>query len=84
MADKVSFKLPKSFITQLGEFTTGYILMTVNEDGQFETFIHADTPVIKLGLAKYSTVMTDAINDNIENSMLIPPPTPEAPGAAEV
>lgn len=68
MANRPTFKLPSSFISQLGEFTTGYVLITVNEGGEFETFIQADTPAIKLGLNKFLTVVTDTLDNEIASS----------------
>lgn len=33
-----SFELPKSFLTQLNEFTKGYFLVTLDENGMFKTY----------------------------------------------
>lgn len=63
-----SFKLPKSFLNQLGEFTTGYVLITVNNAGEFETFIHSDSPVIRLGLSQFTGHVADLLNGETSTS----------------
>lgn len=69
-----SFKLPQSFLSQLGEFTTGYFLVTVNEQGQFETFVQADNPVTRLGVLKFTGMILDTLESNLEQSMSNPRP----------
>lgn len=66
-----SFKLPKSFLSQLDEFTMGYVLVTVNEDGEFEVFVNTDNPVTKLGLSKFVGLVADNLNN--EDNMLLNP-----------
>ena len=79
-----SFQLPKSFLTQLGEFTQGYFLVTVNEAGQFESFVAADSPVIRLGLFKFSTLLTNTMEDVMTASMSQPRPDPENPDGNDI
>lgn len=69
-----SFKLPQSFLSQLGEFTTGYFLVTVNEQGQFETFVQADNPVTRLGMLKFTGMILDTLETNLEQTMTNPKP----------
>ena len=66
MANRSNFRLPRSFLTQLGEFTNGYLLVTVNEAGQFEVHMQADSPVVRLGLARFSTMLSDTINTAVD------------------
>lgn len=67
-----SFKLPQSFLSQLGEFTTGYFLVTVNEQGQFETFVQADNPVTRLGVLKFTGMILDTLESGLEQAMSNP------------
>ena len=60
-----SFKLPKSFLSQLGEFTTGYVLVSVNEEGEFETFIKADSPALRLALGRFITLLSDRLEEEL-------------------
>ena len=74
-----SFKLPPAFLSQLGEFTTGYFLVTVNEQGQFETFVQSDNPVTRLGLLKFTGMILDTLESSLEQTMNSP--VPESPSA---
>ena len=69
-----SFKLPQSFLSQLNEFTTGYLLVTVNEAGEFETFVKADAPVTRLGLVKFSEMLSQSLADSLDQVMSNPIP----------
>lgn len=69
-----SFKLPQSFLSQLGEFTTGYFLVTVNEQGQFETFVQADNPVTRLGVLKFTGMVLETLESNLGQTMSTPIP----------
>lgn len=74
MASPNSFKLPQSFLSQLGEFTTGYFLVTVNEKGEFETFVQADNPVTRLGVLKFTGMILDTLESSLEQTMSSPKP----------
>lgn len=74
---KLPFKLPKSFLTQLNEFTTGYALVTVNEEGQFESFIASDTPAIRLGLTKFVGMLADTLDEAVSAPQQVPMPPPD-------
>lgn len=69
------FKLPRAFLNNLAEFTTGYYLVTLDQDGNFE--VHANYPnqSIELALINFidiQSTMTQellrqkAIDDNSE------------------
>ena len=74
MGSPNSFKLPKSFLTQLGEFTTGYLLISVNESGEFETFIHYDGPVVHLGMLKFARMIIDTLDVTVAQTKPVPGP----------
>ena len=76
MERPTSFKLPQAFLSQLGEFTTGYLLVTVNEQGQFETFVQADTPVTRLGILKFTGMILDTLESNLGQTMSNPKDDP--------
>lgn len=73
MGSPNSFKLPEAFLNQLREFSTGYFLVTVNAQGEFESFLQADNPVTRLGLLKFSKLIVGAMEKNMERSISIPP-----------
>lgn len=76
MASPNSFKLPKAFLSQLGEFTTGYFLVTVNNEGQFETFFQSDNPITRLGMLKFSGMVLDTLEASLGQAMANPQPEP--------
>lgn len=63
-----TFCLPNSFLTQLGEFTNGYVLVTVNENGEFESFVNTPTPVVKLALGKFIGMLAATLEGATEES----------------
>jgi len=75
-----SFKLPESFLSQLNEFTLGYMLVTVNEAGEFETFVKADNPLTRVALVKFTELVSDSLSQSLENA--VANPVPEAPAKA--
>lgn len=77
MEKPTSFKLPQSFLSQLNEFTLGYLLITVNEAGEFETFVKADTPITRVGLIKFSELVSDTLANSL--SQTVANPIPDGP-----
>lgn len=59
------FKLPKSFLTQLGEFTDGFMLITINDKGEFEVFQDLKTPVLRLGMLHFLDIFVDQLQDGL-------------------
>jgi len=64
---KKPFKLPQSFLNQLGEFTRGYYLITVNDQNEFETFFHHDDEVTEMALINYVDIQSGALQDMMRN-----------------
>jgi hypothetical protein len=54
------FLIPESFLTQLGEYTRGYMLLVCNERGELFSHEAYDNPVIKLGLIKFADLHVSA------------------------
>jgi len=78
-----SFKLPKSFLTQLGEFSHGYVLIVVNEQGEFESFMQADTPAVRLGIIRFAEIVAGKLNATLEEGLEKPEAQPEDPDDAD-
>lgn len=53
MAKNVAFTLPGSFITQLGEFTDGFFLASINELGDIEVTMSLDTTIKRLAMQQF-------------------------------
>ena len=64
------FTIPKSFLTQLGEYTRGYMLLVCNEKGELYAHETYDNPVIKLGIVNFAELHVDAIQKHMKNMAL--------------
>ena len=83
---KPGFKLPRPFLSQLGEFSRGYYLAVVNERGEIESFESYDNPAIRLALLNFVDAQSSAMQEHLRNQALfmeeqsdhrqMPPPIP--------
>jgi hypothetical protein len=64
------FMIPNSFITQLGEYTRGYMLLVCNEKGELCAHEAYDNPVIKLGLINFADMHISAALKHMHNMAL--------------
>jgi hypothetical protein len=64
------FRLPESFLTQLGEYTRGYILLGCNEAGDLYVHEAYDNAVIKMGLINYADMHVSAALTHMHNMAL--------------
>jgi hypothetical protein len=64
------FTIPKSFLTQLGEYTRGYMLLVCNEKGELYAHETYDNPVIKLGIVNFAELHVEAIQKHMKNIAL--------------
>ena len=64
------FKLPESFLNQLGEYTQGYILLVCNEVGDLYVHEAYDNAVIKLGLINFADMHVSAALTHMHNIAL--------------
>ena len=64
------FMIPSSFITQLGEYTRGYMLLVCNEKGELYAHEAYDNPVIKLGLINFGDMHISAALKHMHNMAL--------------
>jgi hypothetical protein len=64
------FTIPKSFLTQLSEYTRGYMLLVCNEKGELFAHETYDNPVIKLGIVNFAELHVDAIQKHMKNIAL--------------
>lgn len=65
------FMIPKSFLSQLGEYTQGYLLVVCNERGDLYVHEAFDNPVIKIGLIKFADLHVTASIDHMQNTALL-------------
>lgn len=63
MFKKKPFKLPQAFLNNLDEFTNGYYLITINEIGEFETFMNFPSPVSEIALLNFVDVQSTALQE---------------------
>jgi hypothetical protein len=68
--NKHGFTLPESFLSQLAEYTQGYILLVCNERGELFAHESYDTPVIKLGLTNFGNMHMNAAQQHMHNMAL--------------
>ena len=60
-----SFKIPASFLGQLEEFTTGFYLVSLNEQGEFETNSYFPTPASAMALLNFLEVESGAMQESV-------------------
>jgi hypothetical protein len=68
--DSAGFLIPDSFITQLGEYTRGFMLIVCNEKGELFAHESYDNPVIKLGLINFAEMHASAALRHMHNMAL--------------
>lgn len=59
------FKLPKAFLTQLEEFSNGFHLVTINDEGDFDTYFWYPNRLSELGLMNYMEIQSTAVQEII-------------------
>lgn len=64
------FSIPETFLTQLGEYTRGYMLLVCNEKGELYAHEAYDNPVIKLGLINFGDMHISAALKHMHNMAL--------------
>jgi len=64
------FMLPESFLSQLSEYTQGYILIVCNERGELFAHEAYDTPVIRMGLINFADMHINALQQHMHNMTL--------------
>jgi hypothetical protein len=64
------FSIPETFLTQLGEYTRGYMLLVCNEKGELYAHEAYDNPVIKLGLINFGNMHISAALKHMHNMAL--------------
>jgi len=64
------FMIPTSFLTQLGEYTRGYMLLVCNEKGELYAHESYDNPVIKLGMINFGNLHISAALKHMHNTAL--------------
>lgn len=60
------FRLPVSFLNQLNEFTNGYLLLVINDKGDFELITEYDQPAHELAFIKFLEQYLTAKAVNVE------------------
>jgi len=68
--ERPGFKLPRPFLSQLGEFSRGYYLAVVNERGEIESFESYDNPAIRLALLNFVDAQSSAQQEHLRNQAL--------------
>jgi hypothetical protein len=64
------FAIPESFLSQLGEFTRGYMLLVCNDKGELYAHEAYDNPVIKLGIINFADLHLSAAIRHMHNIAL--------------
>jgi len=64
------FLIPESFLTQLEEYTRGYMLLVCNDKGELYAHEAYDNPVIKLGIINFGDMHVSASMKHMHNMAL--------------
>lgn len=64
------FLIPESFLTQLEEYTRGYMLLVCNDKGELYAHEAYDNPVIKLGITNFADMHVSASMKHMHNMAL--------------
>ena len=64
------FMIPQTFLTQLGEYSRGYMLLVCNEQGELFAHEAYDNPVIKLGMMNFANMHVSAALKHMHNQAL--------------
>ncbi len=64
------FMIPQKFLSQLTEYSTGYILLVCNDKGELYAHEAYDNPIIKLGLVNFADMHVAAIQKHLHNNAL--------------
>jgi hypothetical protein len=68
--NKRGFLIPESFLTQLEEYTRGYMLLVCNEKGELYAHEAYDNPVIKLGVVNFAHIHVKSSMKHMHNIAL--------------
>ena len=68
--NQYGFSIPEAFLTQLGEYTRGYMLLVCNEKGELFAHESYDNPVIKIGLVNFAEIHASAALKHMKNMAL--------------
>ena len=49
-----TFEIPEGFLHHLEEFTKGFLLVAIDNSGEFRTYVNVDDGVSKMGLIGYT------------------------------
>lgn len=60
------FKFPDQILNQIDECSRGFFLVTVNQDGEFESFGRFDDPVTELGTMGFLRAQLKAYDRNLK------------------
>jgi hypothetical protein len=70
MKNKDSFKLPTAFLSQLEEFTNGFYLVSINDQGHFETHFNFPTPVAGMAILNFLEIESEALQENVRKNTI--------------
>lgn len=62
-----NFIFPRQLLNQLAECTNGYALITLNENNDFEVYLHLPTSLTKLGMANFLTIFSEMLQHTLRN-----------------
>lgn len=60
---KTPFKLPKAILSQLNEFSKGFYLVTLNEAGNFDTYINYPEHATELAFMNFLDIQSNTFQE---------------------
>lgn len=68
MSKKKSFRLPKAFLTQLKEFTNGFVIIAIDQNQNFNHYNHFPNDVAEMAIVNHMDVLSEQLQEHIRSS----------------
>lgn len=68
MSKQKSFKLPKTFITQLKEFTNGFVIIAIDQNQNFNEYQYFPNDVSEMAIINHMDVLSERLQEHLRAS----------------
>lgn len=65
---KKTFQIPDSFLSQLNEFSQGFLLITINDKREFEVYHKTDGMADYMGLVNFADIVSQQLQENLRTN----------------
>lgn len=70
MKKQKPFQIPKAILSMLEECTTGFYLVSINENGEFDTHVYYPTPSAELSLINFVDIQSTAAQEILRHNVI--------------